>query len=318
MTVSLLTNPRDSYAQEGKNHSFAVGANGVSLTYQWFVDGARYEGATNSTFTSLVAGTDNNYSRVYVSITDTDDGSVLTSATVFALTTAIPSPYADLSRTALLWNYNNDTFTWKDTGVEQQVDGKNALLESDYQFYGFTPGYQERWEDYKELAYNESTWADETKRWSETFSKSTQKEMLIVSNYQAFKGEQQRNSVNSLKKYFVERTQIDFDGLSQNFRSGKVKQTKRFVIDAQADQRQIARGSESSIKFYVGWSFNLMEDPKYSNPIVFNLQARDFGGSYKVDYRSSGRYMGIYFDLTNASQLSLTGGEVDVSQTSGR
>jgi hypothetical protein len=81
----------------------------------------------------------------------------------------------------------------------------------------------------------------------------------------------------------------------------------------------VSEDYDSKVDMYVGWSMNLMQEPNYKKtPVSFDLQATDFGGSYKVDYRSSGRYMGFYFDMTEANQLSFTGGEVDVSQTSGR
>lgn len=286
---------------------------GATVSYEWFVDDAPQFDSNSTTFT-LTASTTNSYSRVYA-VASSSLGSSATSNTVFAVTEVGSS----LTKHALLWNYNNNTFSWKDPAVEQLQDAEYQLFNTDYQTYGFAPGYQQRWEDWKQGAYYESTWeGDTTNAWSDTLFKSSEREMILISQGQAFKAEKIRNRSNSLKKYFVERTQIDFDGLSPEFRSGKVKQTKRFVIDVQADQRQISRGSSNTINFHVGWSMNLMDDPNYKTPIVFDLQAREFGGSYKVDYRSSGRYMGMYFDLTNSSQLSFTGGEVEVSQTSGR
>lgn len=326
MPAVIEYQPRDSYARIGETHSFTVQATGTSLSYQWYFQDSIVEGATSATWDTLEATTDNSYQPVYVIVSDSD-GTVVNSNVVLAVSRtvaqsqvdSITNPYSAQTRHALMWNYKNDTFTWKDPATEQEVDGEFSVYDSDFQTFGFMPGFQQRWNDYKSGAYLESTWtAAASLTWLETFSKGSDKEMLIVSNGQLFRGEVQRNRVGSLKKYFVERTQIDFDGLSPEFRSGKVKQTKRFVMDVQGDQKQVSRGSVNKVDFYVGWSMNLMEDPKYKGPVTFDLQARDFGGSYKVDYRSSGRYMGMLFDMTEASQLSFTGGEVEVAQTSGR
>ena len=321
MTAVITLEPLDSVVVIGQAHSFTVEATGGTLEYQWFVNEIPVDGATSATFDTLIATAENSYTPVYVIVTDTSDSTEATSVTALALSQPVPifNPYANLSKHALMWNYKNDTFTWKDPATEQEVGGNFGLFDVDFQVFGFVPGFQQRWEDYKETAFLESTWsAASSLLWLDTFSKGKDKEMLMVSNGQLLRGEVQRNRVGSEKVYFAERTQIDFDGLSPEFRSGNVKQTKRFVMDVQGDQKQVSRGSVNKVDFYVGWSMNLMEDPKYKGPITFDLQARDFGGSYKVDYRSSGRYMGMFFDMTEASQLSFTGGEVEVAQTSGR
>lgn len=315
MPVTITTQPTDSTATVGKTHSFTVAATGGTLAYQWFAGGSEIDGATSPTYDTLVATEGNSGARVFVRVTDTDDGTTVASDLVFAFS----RPLAGDIPVSLLWNYNNNTFSWKDTSVEVQDGTAFTLNRSDYETYGFAPGFQQRWEDWKQGAYLESTWeADTTTLWSTTLSKTSDRDMLAIAAGQAYKNDKVRNRVGSLKKYYVERTQIDFDGLVGDFRSGKIKQTSRFIIDVQADQKQIARGSKSEVRFHIGWSLNLMDDPNYKAPVVFDLQSREFGGSYKVDYRSTGRYMGMYFDLTDSSQLSFTGGEVEVKQISGR
>ena len=315
MSATITAQPVSSTKGEGLAHTFTVSATGVgTLSYVWYVDDVEQPDSDSATFSGLIATSSNSFSRVYVGITDSDDGSIVFSDTVFAIST--PN---SLSRHALLWNYNNNTFSWKDPAVEQPSGQQFFLFNTDYQTYGFSPGFQQRWEDWKSGAFYASTWADDTTTsWADTFSRGSDREMIMISQGQAFEGNKVINRDGSLKKYFVERSQIDFDGLSPEFRSGKIKQTKRFVMDIQADQRQIQQPQSSTINFYVGWSLNLMEPPNYKPAVVFDLQSRYFGGSYKVDYRSSGRYMGMYFDLTDAAQMSFSGGEVEVAQSSGR
>ena len=331
MAVTIGTQPVDSRQAIEFAHEFVVSAVGTDgpLRYQWYVGGSPVEGATQRVFRPLATAA-NTGKNVKVAIRD--DSSVEVSDTVKMWSTTpnvVPDPdaapsnptgYETINKHSLLWNFKNDTFTWKDPTTEQPTEDGFAQYDIDSQVYAFLPGFQQRWEDYMEGAVLEMTWENAGDlSWFQTFSKGKDKEMLVVSNGHLFKAEKQRNRVGSIKKYFVERTQVDFDGLSPEFRSGKVKQTKRFVMDIQGDQRMIARAAANRVDMYVGWSMNLMADPNYKpEPLVFDLQATDFGGSYKVDYRSTGRYMGMYFDMTEANQLSFTGGEIDVSQTSGR
>jgi hypothetical protein len=332
MTVYIERQPKESFQAIGFDHFFSVGAIATDgpLRYQWYVGGLPIVGANSSTFRPTASDTNSNQS-VYVIVLD--DTSSDTSSFARMVNTAHPvvidpnaTPtggtvgYTEVSKHSLLWNFKNDTFTWKDPTTEQQDGDDWVQHDVDSQVYAFLPGFQQRWEDYQSGALLENTWdAAGQLTWFQTFSKGRDKAMMVMSNGQLFKAEAKRNRVGSHKKYYVERTQLDFDGLSPEFRSGKVKQTKRFIMDIQGDQRMIARGTNNQVDMYVGWSMSLMDDPNYKQtPLSFNLQATDFGGSYKVDYRSSGRYMGMYFDMTEANQLSFTGGEIDVSQTSGR
>lgn len=324
MTVYIEKQPVESRQAIGYDHTFSVGAIATDgpIRYQWYVGGLPIAGADSSVY-KPTASADNSNKTVFVVVRDDSDSLVsvdVTMVTTELPTAGAPTGYEDVTSHALLWNFKNDTFTWKDPTVEQLVGNEYKQLNIDSQTYAFRPGFQQRWEDYKDGAVLASTWADAgTLAWFQTFSKGRDKEMLVVSNGQLFKAESARNRANSYKQYFVERTQLDFDGVSPEFRSGKIKQTKRFVMDIQGDQRMIVTGEESKVDMYVGWSLNLMADPNYKKtPLSFDLQSTDFGGSYKVDYRSSGRYMGLYFDMTEANQLSFTGGEIDVSQTSGR
>ena len=332
MAVTIETQPVESRQAIEYAHSFSVSAIGTDgpLRYQWYVGGSPVEGATQRVFrpVATVANTGKN-----VKVVLRDDSSVEVSDTVKMWSTTpnevfdpdIPSPqepsgYEGVTKHSLLWNFKNDTFTWKDPTTEQPTEEGFAQYDIDSQVYAFLPGFQQRWEDYTEGAVLEMTWENAGNlSWFQTFSKGKDKEMLVVSNGHLFKAEKQRNRPDSHKQYFVERTQLDFDGLSPEFRSGKVKQTKRFIFDIQGDQRMVSEDYDSKVDMYVGWSMNLMAEPNYKKTAVsFDLQATDFGGSYKVDYRSTGRYMGMYFDMTEANQLSFTGGEIDVSQTSGR
>jgi hypothetical protein len=331
MTVYIEKQPVASRQALEFSHYFSVGAIATDgpIRYQWYVGGLPIVDATSSVFRPEATSSNAGKSVFVVVLDDTSSqaSNKVSMTTTVRPTVADPNGgpsgtagYSTVAKHSLLWNFKNDTFTWKDPTTEQQEGDEWIQHDVDSQVYAFVPGFQQRWEDYQGGAILENTWADAgTLTWFQTFSKGRDKEMLVMSNGQLFKAEAKRNRAGSHKKYFVERTQLDFDGLSPEFRSGKVKQTKRFIMDIQGDQRMIARSAANKVDMYVGWSMSLMDDPNYKQtPLSFNLQATDFGGSYKVDYRSSGRYMGLYWDMTEASQLSFTGGEIEVSQTSGR
>ena len=61
-----------------------------------------------------------------------------------------------------------------------------------------------------------------------------------------------------------------------------------------------------------------METPNYKTPVTVNLREPDFSGKYKVDYRTSGRYLTMRYDMTDSKQLAFTGGDIDAKEAAGR
>lgn len=321
MAATITTQPVDSTVAEGSTHSFTVAASGVgNLTYQWLVDGVVQEGETGTTFNTLVASTSNSYALVTVTVVDDDDGIGETSDVALAITL---SAELTATRHGLVFNYDDNNFTWKDTLVEigNDVDGYK-LYDITYETYGFTPGWQARWEDYKDGAVKAQTWENalsgEGNRWSDTYGTSNAKEIMQVSNGDVYKADQVDNRQNSLKNFFVERTQMDLDDLVPDWTTNRIKQIKQFVFHMQSDMRFIDANRENTVDFYVGWSNNLMDDPAWKAPITVKLEDRASGGAYKVDYRTSGRYLSTRYDLSDSVQLAFTGGDIDANQVAGR
>ena len=125
------------------------------------------------------------------------------------------------------------------------------------------------------------------------------------------------NRYGALKQFYIERTQMDMDDLVSDWTTNKIKQIRQFVFHLQSDERFITT-DPNEIGFYVGWSNNLMEDPNYKAPVTVDLRSRDNGGKYKVDYRTSGRYLSMRYDLTDSKQLAFTGGDIDAKEAAGR
>lgn len=321
MAATITTQPVDSSAAVGSTHSFTVAATGVgNLTYQWFVDGVAVDGETAATFTTLVASTTNSYSLVTVTVVDDNDSIGVTSNVALAISLTAEQT---ATRHGLVFNYDDNNFTWKDTLIEigNDVDGYK-LYDITYETYGFTPGWQARWEDYKDGAIKAQTWENAKtgagNRWSDTYGSSNSKEVMQVSKGDVYKSDQVDNRQNSLKSYFVERTQMDLDDLVPDWTTNKIKQIKQFVFHMQSDMRFIDANRENTIDFYVGWSNNLMDEPDWKAPVTVKLEDRASGGAYKVDYRTSGRYLSTRYDLTDSVQLAFTGGDIDANQVAGR
>lgn len=323
MAATITQQPVDSSALVGSNHTFSIVASTVgTASYIWVVNGVATDGTAQpfsltQSFTSLVATADNSYTPVYCLVTDSDDNVTVQSDVVLAISTAASTFN---TRHGLVYNYDDDNFTWKDPAVEigNSTDGW-ALYDVSYQTYGFTPGWQERWSDYGQGAIKESTWADQLTgtRWTDTFDKSNSKEVVQVTNGLVYKADQVDNRYGALKQFFIERTQMDMDDLVPDWTSNKIKQIKQFVFHMQSDERFIST-DPNEIDFYVGWSNNLMEDPKFKSPVKVDLRSRDNGGKYKVDYRTSGRYLSMRYDLTDSKQLAFTGGDIDAKEAAGR
>ena len=324
MAASIVIQPADSDAGLGDSHAFAIFAVGAgTLSYQWVVNGEEdlVDGQTE-TYSALVATATNSYTPVYCLITDSFDNATVKSDVALAISL---SSTVSNTRHALVYNYDDDNYTWKDPAVEIGADGEGyALYDVTYQHYGFGPGWQERWSDYAVGGVKEQTWATanavaliDRLRWTDTFDKSDAKEVLQVTDGLLYRADQVDNRYDALKMFYAKRTQMDLDDLVPDWTTNKVKQIKQFVFHMQSDERFITT-DPNTIDFYVGWSNNLMEEPNWKPVVTVPLRDRSEGGKYKVDYRTSGRYLSMKYDLRNSKQLAFTGGDIDAQEAAGR
>lgn len=324
MAITITTQPRQSSAAVGDTHAFTIAATAANpLTYQWYLNGSPVDGETGTSY-SFSASTSNSFSRVACLVTDSSAGESIYSDIVVAISESVAAS-SNATRHALVYNYDDDNFTWKDPLVEIMADsGQWGLFDIDYQVYGFTPGWQARWDDWASGGVSESTWEDakaggtNATLWSDTFERGESKQVMQVTNGLLYKANDQINRKGSLKQYYVERTQMDLDDMVPEWTTNKIKQIKQFVFHMQSDQRFVLPGTANDFDFYVGWSNNLMEDPNWKAPVTVSLEDRKAGGKHKVDFRSSGRYLAMHYDLTNSQQLAFTGGDIDANEVGGR
>jgi hypothetical protein len=315
-------NPIDFFDFSNNDTNTADGNATVPLvaTYQWFVDGTSVNGATAPTFDTLVAAVDNSYALVTCTVIDTSDSVGITSDVALAISLT-EAATGITTRHALVFNYDDNNFTWKDPLVEAgNAEDGYLLYDINFQRYGFTPGWQERWEDYNDGAVSAATWADvdATKRWVDTADKGDSKEVIQIANGVVYRSEAVLNRQASIKKYYVERTQVDLDDQVPQWTSNKIKQVKQFVFHMQSDQRKIDVSRVNTVDFYTGWSQNLMENPNWKPAKEVSLEDRANGGQYKTDYRTSGRYLSVAWDFTDSQQLAFTGGDIDANEVGGR
>jgi len=298
MAASIFSQPQDSTASVGENHTFSVNASGTgNLTYQWLVNGEEVDGATSSSF-QLEATLTNSYSLVTVFVLDDSDFAGVVSEPAFAISqSAVPN----MVRHALVFNYDDNNFTWKDPAIETQdpSDLSWDLYDITFQTYGFTPGFQERWTDYSAISWNDAkSGGSSAVRWVDTFSIGDTKEIIEVANGTLYKANQEINRTGSLKRYFVTRTQIDMDDLNSNWTTNKIKYINQFVFHTQSDQRIVA--------------------DRWRPAVTVDLENRANNGDYKIDYRTSGRYLSMSFDVTDCAQLAMTGGDILADERGGR
>ena len=121
------------------------------------------------------------------------------------------------------------------------------------------------------------------------FSIGENTELLTVANGMVYTSEKIANRSSSLKRYYATRTQIDLDDLVPEWTTNKIKQIKQFIFHMQSDPRLIT--GDNQIDYYVGWANNLMEEPNWKAARTVDLRKLSNGGDYKIDYRTSGRYL---------------------------
>lgn len=322
MAITLISPPQDSTVIVGQTHRFEVFATTTvePITYQWLVNGVIQDGETTSVFNSLVATAENSFSQVEVLMVD-GDGSVVSTLPALAIATTAS---ASIARHALHWRYDDNTHAWADAAVEiESSPGSFRLVDIGWMFFGFVPGFQKRWSDFQSGGPDAATWNELKEggatptRWSDMYSEGQTKELIQIVDGQVFLAEKVDNRQNSLKRYYLSRTQLDF-GDKANFDSERFKRVKEFIFHMQSDQSIVLASEDNQFDFYVGWSDNLMDSPDWEPAITVVLEDTANLGDYKIDVRTSGRYLSYSFDVTNTRQIAFTGGEIDVVQAGRR
>ena len=223
-----------------------------------------------------------------------------------------------MSRIALVWNFEDNNFTWMDASVV--VDA--ALADVRCMHYGFDPGWLATWEHmnavpytWEDLQNGTDFWGDGTNptKWSDLYEAGKDQNMYWLTDTYVWKADQVVDT-SGVKKYYVERTGIDFNdvGISTNDAYKHVKQIYPLL------QTTSDVGAMNTYDFKIGWSNNLMDDPDYDDAVTLNLNKTQYSGKHKIDLRSTGRYMAWYWDFTYTDEIAMTSADVNLEVAHGR
>jgi len=228
--------------------------------------------------------------------------------------TDTPNTIDTRTRTALVYNFEDDNYTWMDAS-EPTAEGLKPVV---CMQYGFNPGWVTRWTD---LIDTGETWADllgeaPQREWIDFYSHGTEENMFWLTADRLLKSDQQIQLIDNPKEYFVERKHIDLDDLVQAWTTNKWKHLKQFYFHLQSPAD--IGDSANTFDIAVGWSKNLMDDPEWLAPSTINLQSTTNSGEYKYDFRTTGRYLAMKMDFSNTKEIKMTGGDLDASESHGR
>lgn len=312
-TVLTITHqPKAAAVTEGDIASFTVRAVGEgTLSYQWKNSTGNIAGATSATYAFTTQLSD---SGETFEVDVTDSNGTLTSNTV-GLTVyedigAEPEPDRG-PRTALVWSFDNGTFTWMDAS---HAEG-GGLTPVVCMNYGFNPGWQVRWQSWID---DGTLWSDlltANTRWNDLYSAADEKSLFWLSTKNLLKSDQLIEKRNG-KEYFVERKNIDFKDLA-GWTSESWKFLRQFVFHAESDI-DTDTFTPNVFTLTVGWGANLMDKPQWEPPVTVKVNSADRSGQYKADLRTNGRYLSIRMDFIDTNEFTMTGGDMDMELSHGR
>lgn len=222
------------------------------------------------------------------------------------------------SRTALVWNFEDDNYTWADLAA---VEGVN-LSDASFMHYRFDDGWVTRWNSsnldgisWADISTGTSPWREPlAPRWLDfSFSGRAQNMYWLTADniYQA----DVEIGTSDKKLVFVERQQIDLDDLDPSWTSNYVKHLRQVVFLLQTP---ITVESPNTFDISAGWAQNLMDQPDWVTAGTVELNTSANGGKYKWDVRTSGRYLSLRMDFDATNVIRMTGADIDVEPRYGR
>jgi hypothetical protein len=198
-------------------------------------------------------------------------------------------------REALVWNFEDDNFTWMDAAVDNTTFLEPVVCIQ----YQPDPGWQVRWSDWAVGGDLESTWAAlATTKWSDLYSGPAEENIYWLTKDGVHLADQTVKT-DGIKEYFTERQRLDLNDIVESFT------TNKWIV-------------ANNFKISVGWTNTLMDTPDYLVAATINLQTRQNNGRVKYDFRSTGRYLALAMFFNQTAGIRMTGAEIDVEQTHGR
>ena len=206
---------------------------------------------------------------------------------------------------ALVWNYQEDNFTWADAYVDKATPEAVVCMQ-----YQFDPGWSVRWSDLTE------TWADlldAGTTWDDFYTAGAEENVYWLTADKLYASDQAVKTDGS-KQYYVERRNIDLNDVVESFTTSRWIYAKQLYFHLAS---QLAAGNAELNEFdiQVGWSDTLMDEPNWLPATTINLQRKPAGGQVKYDFRSTGRYLALRMSFNATGPIRMTGAEIDVEQT---
>lgn len=246
-------------------------------------------------------------------------------------------------REALIWNFEDDNFTWMDASV----DDAGVLDPIVCIKYQPDPGWQVRWTDLDNntdvddawdpgtegpLGDLAASWADldngidaggftagavgsSPSRWSELTSGPAEENMYWLTADGLFIADQTAKT-DGIKQYFVERQRLDLNDVVESFTTDKWIHAKQLYFHLMSPE--LVGAGTNDFRISVGWTDSLMDAPDYPTAATINLQSIINGGKVKYDFRSTGRYLALAMFFNTTADIHMTSAEIDAVQVYGR
>ena len=290
------------------------------FTYQWYDSGGPLPGE----ITAQLDFTANEFSdgeTYYVEVTNANETATSATATITIGSDLVPSP-EDLARSALCWNFEDNNYTWFDAAVDFGTTLDNVPM----MHYGVDPGWATRWDAAVLDGYtwasiqtppDSNPWTESvvSPEWVDMYGRGNEENLYWATGGGVWKSDQYVKT-DGVKRYFVERQQIDLDDMVPAWTTNNWKYTKQWYFHLQTPFIDNTEANDFTMQ--VGWADTMMDDPDYIPVQTINLQKRSNGGAYKWDYRSTGRYLSIYMTFDGTQEIRYTGADVDVEAGHGR
>jgi hypothetical protein len=218
-------------------------------------------------------------------------------------------------RNALVWNFEDDNYTWMDAAVDTGTDLTDVVC----MHYAFAPGWGVRWQDLipeptEIWKGGTGTIITATTKWSDLLSAGNDKHLFWLATDGVYRSDQAVKT-DGVKRYFVERVAIDLDDLVPEWTTNNFKHLRQFYFHLQSPT---PLDGTNNFTMRVGWGKTLMDAPTWEPEVTVNLQETDSSGAYKADLRTTGRYLSIEMNFDTTNELKMSGGDMDVILSHGR
>jgi hypothetical protein len=239
----------------------------------------------------------------------------------------VPTPNEDPvpDRFALVWNFEDNNFTWMDASVIDAAE----LVPVVSMNYGLEPGWQTTWKSLQDhgiiwgnagdtgldnLMAGTDEWGDgeNPTEWNDFYYAGKEQSMFWLSEVGVSESDQVLDK-SGVKKYFAERVAMDFDDAL-----GTTSNTYKHVRQLYPLLESPDSGAMNTYSFSIGWANNLMDDPDYKPGRTIYLNKTSYSGKHKIDTRSTGRYMAMKWDFTYTDEIAMTGVDIDIEESYGR